>query len=188
MSIRRSSALWGVLLICLASAAHAADDPREVFDERTGATFIVVHDPLVFPVGRMASWNGPMQFISLTALERDHVGNLSQYLVAYAWTEQVSLDQPLTITLDDRVIHLQPLPVFPPELPDDRTLLAPGKGRTPRAAYGATRELFRAIATSRHVSLMVGEEGAGREAERYDLMEGQKALAGLLRHVEGTAP
>lgn len=188
MSIPGHAALWGVLLICLASTARAAVEPREIFEERTGATFIVVHDPLVFPVGRVASWNGPMQFISLTALERDHVGNLSQYLVAYAWTEQISLDKPLTITLDDRVIHLQPLPVFPSELPDDRTLLAPGKERVPRAAYAATRELFRAIATSRHVTLMVGEEGAGREVEHYDLMEGQKALAGLLRHVEGNTP
>lgn len=187
MKIPRHAVLWGVLLICLATIVQAAG-PREVFDERTGATFIVVHDPLVFPVGRLAGWNSPMQFISLTALERDSGGHLSQYLVAYAWAEQMPLDKPLTITLDDRVIHLQPLPVFPPELPDDRTLLAPGKGRIPRAAYAATRELFRAIANSRRVSLVVGEEGAGQEVEHYDLMEGQKALAGLLHHLEGGAP
>ncbi|MBS0613338.1 MAG: hypothetical protein JSS24_09235 [Proteobacteria bacterium] len=179
--------LFLALTLFLASGALAGTEPREVFDERTGATFIVVHDPLIFPVGHLGGWRGPMQFVSLTALERDHAGELSQYLVAYAWTELVALDKPLTITLDDRTIQLQPLPAFPPVLPDDQVMLAPGKGRIPRAAYTATRQLFKVIAASKRVSLTVGEEGVGQEAEHYDLVDGQKALGKFIQHVEGAA-
>lgn len=176
-----------VVLMLACAALHAADQPTEVFDERSGATFIVVHDPLLFPIGRVGAWDGPMQFVSLTALERDHAGQLSQYIVAYAWTEQMSLTKPLTITLDDRTIHLQPLPEFPPELPADQVMLVPGKGRIPRAAYAATRELFRILAASKRMSLAGGEDGVGRDAERYDLLDGQKALRKFVQHIDGPA-
>ena len=159
----------------------AGVQPFEFLDERTGATITVVHDPLVVPLERsVIAAMGKDDVISLTAVEVDRSGELQLYLIGYDWSSANHLEKTLILQTDDRKVELAPLAQFPPELLNDRKLLAPPFSHLQRAGYRVTRELLRELAGSKRLSLTLTDAGS---EQSFDVWEGKPSLTAFVERI-----
>jgi hypothetical protein len=186
-----------IVSVCLGCAANAASvEPTEFLDERTGATITVVHDPLVFAFERSSLAANARDYISLTAVEVDRSGQLQTYLIGYVWSTidrrnrssaPDQIQKPLALLADGREIQLVPVSEFPKDLLDEQRLLAPPASHVLRAAYPASRELLRYIASSRNLSISFALDSEDEDAEResYQIWgDGKKALIAFVERTD----
>ena len=108
----------GLAVVRIATAGVV---PREFFDERTGATVTVAHDALVFPVeSPTVSMTDRPDYVTLTAVQINRSGVIQLYLVAFDWSADDRLSQPITLWMTERPLELDPLDEYPRDLPSDR--------------------------------------------------------------------
>jgi hypothetical protein len=179
-----------ILSVGIAHSSLAGVQPSEFLDERTGATIIVAHDPLVFPLVRtFGAKNEERDFISLTAVEVDRSGELQMFLIGYVWSMADRLTKSLNLRTDDREFELIPERDFPGELLDDRKLHPPSRSYARRTAYRVTREILGALASGRHLKLRLSVDASVADGEPplFDVWGGQKSLAAFVDRI-GAVP
>lgn len=161
-------ALALVLASCASSPAQAPPKAatRDYFDERTGSTWSVVDEPLIFARERTDVAAFARDYATLVAIEVDLSGKDSDYLLLYRWSTVDPRFSPpprpdrgeLRILADGRSIDLRPLPELPVSLSRRRPLHLPPHGEVVPYAYRVDLSLLRFIAGSRQLRLRMPQE------------------------------
>jgi hypothetical protein len=140
--------------------------PRQIFDERTARTVLVVAAPLVFARDRADVAAHAHDFVTVVAVEIDESGEYDQYFMVYRWTtvDRRMLPAPdlrsgaIRVVADGRVIDMTPQGTLPLSLDRSRELLVPNHGDVVVNAYKVNPELLRYIARSRSMTVRMPDE------------------------------
>jgi hypothetical protein len=181
-----------VVLAALASCTiRTHEDPREIFEERTARTLLVVAAPLVFARERSDVAAHARDYVTLVAVEIDESGEYKQYLLSYRWStvDRRMLAPPdphagsLRIVADGRVIDLKPLDYFPLSFEKRRELLVPNHGDIFARAYTVDLQMLNFIAASRNLTVRMPQEPLDIPLKLWE--DGRGALAQFLKRTEG---
>jgi hypothetical protein len=163
------------------SASH------ETFDERSGNTLLAVAKPILFARGRTDVTAHARDYATLVAVEVDHSGDSSDYVLLYRWsTVDPRMAPPpdpqagkFRILADGRVIDLVPLERLPIDLAQRRDLHLPDRGSAVIHAYAVDPALLHFIATSRVISVQMPQETLDTPFTLWE--DGRQSLAQFLR-------
>ena len=162
-----------VLLLALALASCTSQppqrptaSPREIFDEESGSTLLVVSKPLVLARERSDVAAHARDYATLVAVEDDRSGEYTQYLLLYRWsTVDRRMSPPpgpdegeLKILADGRTIDLKPLERPPTSLEQRRALHVPEHGDVVYRSYRVDSAMLQFIAASQEISLRMPQE------------------------------
>ncbi len=155
--------LLGVLASCSARTPRAS---KEIFDERTGSTFLVAAAPLVFARPRSDVAAYAHDYATLLPVEIDTSGEYGDYLILYRWsTVDPRMSPPpdpaageLRLIADGRVIDAKPLESLPVGLEKHRELRVPNHADVVPRAYKFDPATLRFIAGSRKIVLRMPQE------------------------------
>jgi hypothetical protein len=136
---------------------------REILDEQTGNTLLVVAAPLVFARERSDVAAHARDYATLVGAEIDQSGTYSEYLLLYRWsTVDRRMSAPpdpdagtLRILADGRAIDLVPLEKVPIGLSRRRELYMPEHADFVAHAYHVDVTTLRFIAMSRDLSVIM---------------------------------
>lgn len=150
-----------VLLALIGCASAPSGEPRELFDERTGATLLVVHEPSIFARPRKEVAANERDYVTLVAAARNVMGDVRLSLIAHRWsTVDARVAAPsdatgraLIIVADGRDIRLTPLKALPAALSDGDALLRPPVSQAQTLAYPIDVVTLKYIAESSSLSL-----------------------------------
>ncbi|MFI4891471.1 MAG: hypothetical protein ACHQIL_13155 [Steroidobacterales bacterium] len=159
-------AMIGVLAALAACASRPPAAPREILDEQSANTLMVVAAPIVFARERSDVAARAHDFATVVAVEIDASGVYSPYLLLYRWSTvdpRMSPPPPagagaLRIIADGRVVDLSPLDRFPVGLAKNRELSVPNHGDVLARAYKVDVATLRFIAASREIMLRLPQE------------------------------
>jgi hypothetical protein len=178
-----------VLALLLAGCASIDISPIETLDERSGDTLIIVRQPLTF-VRVRPEVQGMRDYITLVAVEEDHVGQYDSYLLAYRWT---SVENALAPVPDqqvgalrvagDRQWSLTPLAEVPDSLRSRRDLHAPDPVAHGTSAYRIGLADLLAIADSGTLTLQPAQDDLAQPLQLLD--DGRPALREFARRGGG---
>jgi hypothetical protein len=165
---------------CVASHAPLT---REILDEQSGNTLIVVSAPLEFARARTDVAAYARDYATLVAVEIDNAGSYSDFLLLYRWsTVDRRMSPPpapdqgeLHILADGRDIELQPLADMPISLAKRQELFVPPHGDLVAHAYRADGATLRYIASSRRLIVRLPQERLDTPFALF--RDGRKALA-----------
>ncbi|HEX4153931.1 MAG TPA: hypothetical protein VHY75_17120 [Steroidobacteraceae bacterium] len=153
-------------LAVMAGCASRAPLTREILDEQSGNTLLVVTVPLEFARERNDVAAHARDYATLVAVEVDNAGKYGDYLLLYRWsTVDRRMSPPpdpgqgrLHIFADGRELDLAPLadlPVGPARL---RELHLPPHGDPIVHAYPIAAETLRYIASSSELTVRMPQE------------------------------
>jgi hypothetical protein len=175
------------MLVAAAACSSLPSGPRDLLDERTGATVTVAGAPLTF--SRRLNGQSFPESLTLVAIRRDDDGKYTEQLLLYHWfgfvgpvasAPQDSAGE-LLIEIDGRSIELHPLPHLPAALPSPKDLYVPDTAPANMRAYDTDLETMRLIATSHELTVGLPEELLN---DPFELVrDGRTALAQFLEHV-----
>ena len=162
----------------------------ENFDERTGNTLRVVAKPLVFARERTDVAAHARDYATLVAVEVDHSGKASEYLLLYRWsTVDRRMSAPpdpqageLRILAEGRAIDLMPLAELPIGLSRGRELHVPNHGDLVTHAYSVDVTTLRFIAASRELSVRMPQEQLDTPFSMWE--DGRPALGRFLERAQ----
>jgi hypothetical protein len=156
---------------------------REILDEQSGNTLIVVSAPLEFARTRTDVAAHARDYATLVAVEIDRAGSYSDFLLLYRWsTVDRRMSPPpdadqgdLHILADGRDIDLEPLADMPISVEKRQELHVPPHGDPLMHAYPVDGATLRYIASSRRLMVRLPQE-------RFDapfalFRDGRKALS-----------
>ena len=114
-------ALGGLLAGCASGPQRA---PTELLDEQTGATLVVVAEPLVFARARLDVAANARDYLTVVAVEANRSGKYAQYLLVHRWStvdrRMAALPGAgagrLIVDADGRTLELKPLEPMPAAL------------------------------------------------------------------------
>jgi hypothetical protein len=180
-------ALLLALTALTACTSLPAADPREILDEKSGNTLLVVAEPLVFARERTDVAAHARDYATLVAVEIDNSGKYSEYLLLYRWsTVDRRMSPPpdphageLRILAEGRVIDLMPLERVPVDLSQRRELHVPEHGDAITRAYPVDVTTLRFIAASRELTVHMPQEALNTPFEIWE--DGRMALAKFLQ-------
>lgn len=175
-------------LLC-ACTTTAPTQPKEVLDESSGVTLIVVQQPIVFARPRIDVAANVRDYFTLVAAEEDRSGKYTAWLIAHRWSTldprmeggPVPGQSLLHIIADDRELTLKPAAPAPAMLARGDLLLAPHVAGAQSAAYAVDEATLRYIATSTRLLLRVDEDTALPAYAVWN--DGREALLALLLEV-----
>lgn len=176
-------------------AAPAAKDPpnatqpREVLDEQSGLTLIVVQHPILFARTRTDVAVNARDYVTLVAVEEDRSGKYTGWLIAHQWSTvdprmedgAATVRSRLHIFADDREFTLARAEPDPMILARGDLLFAPRGTHTRSAAFAVDDATLRFIASAGRLMLRVGDEALAPAYGLWD--DGRPALQGLLAEV-----
>lgn len=155
--------LLGTLVVFAVTACAGAPSfkPREIFDERTGATLSVVNEPLIFARARREVAVNERDYVTLVAAARNVMGDIRLSLIAHRWsTVDVRISTPgdatgraLIIVADGRDIRLAPLKALPAQFSVGSIVLRPPVNDVQSIAFPIDVATLAYIAESRSLSL-----------------------------------
>jgi hypothetical protein len=139
----RISILAACTLACACTPFVHASHPREVLDERSGATLIIVERPIVLARPRSDVAANARDYLTLVALQEDRSGRFTTWLIVHRWSTvdpRIAADRGigsggLRIIADDREVLLGPADPAPPLIARGDLLFAPKTARTQSIAY-----------------------------------------------------
>ena len=139
---------------------------REIIDEQSVNTLIVVSTPLEFARARTDVAAHARDYATLVAIEIDKAGRYSDFLLLYRWsTVDRRMSPPpdpeqgeLHILADGRDIDLEPLADMPLSLAKRQELYVPPHGDLIAHAYRADVATLRFIASSRRLIVRLPQE------------------------------
>jgi hypothetical protein len=179
------------LLLSLTAMASCATAPpmasKEIYDEQTASTLLVVARPLVFARERSDVAAHSRDYATLVAVEDDRSGEYSEYLLLYRWsTVDRRMSPPpaadagaLRILADGRAMDLKPLDRMPVSLDKRRELHLPKHDDVTPHAYRVDEPMLRFIATSREITLQMPQEPLDTPFRLWQ--DGRGALSEFLR-------
>jgi hypothetical protein len=157
-----------LLLVAALQACTALPErgPRELLDERTGATLITAAEPLVFARSRTDVAANARDYATLVGVEADRSGQYAAYLLVYRWStvdrRVAPLPEPVMGALiaqaDGRELNLKPLNPTPAALQGRRDLHAPPTSQWVAWAYGVDLPTLLYIAESSELALRFPDE------------------------------
>jgi hypothetical protein len=163
--------------------------PREILDERSGATITMVDKPLVFWRDRTELAANLRDYVTMVAASLNNAGKIEYVWVSYVWS---TLDpklagyanaEQLVITADDRRITLTAVGTNAVEAGISVPVRAPSGVGSISRVYSADLATLRFIGAAGNVRLQVGADDA---APYYELWEDQRgSLAEFVRFAEG---
>ena len=163
--------------------------PREILDERSGATITMVDKPLVFWRDRTELAANLRDYVTMVAASLNNAGKIEYVWVCYVWS---TLDPKLAgyasaghmvITADDRRISLMPVANNAVEAGISVPVRAPAGVGSISRVYLADLATLRFIGAAGNVRLQVGED---ETAPYYELWEDQRgSLSEFVRYAEG---
>jgi hypothetical protein len=162
----RAALILALLTLPACSSLPKPAASREILDEQSGNTLSVVASPLVFARERTDVAAHARDYATLVAVEVDHSGKYSEYLLLYRWsTVDRRMSPPpdpstgeLRIYADGRTIDLQPLEEVPVGLSRRRELHVPEHGDAVTHAYAIDAPTLRFIAASRAITVRMPQE------------------------------
>src|SRR5580658_2665958 len=180
-------ALRGFLSFAVLSALTACSTlptaPRDILDDRTGATVTVAGAPITF------SGQTSHNFLTLVAIQKDEQGKFAAWLLLYRWSSFYAARQTtpeadaeeLLVDVDGRTIDLKPLPALPAGLPRAKDLFFPDMTQAALNAYSTDLETLRLIATSHELTVRLPNDPLGGSYELDD--DGRPALEQFFEHL-----
>jgi hypothetical protein len=181
--------LWFAMLVAVAACSSLPANPRDLLDERTGATVTVVGAPLIFaPQANGQSSDG---FLTLVAVQKDEAGKYSELLLLYRWSVFFSSASSspqegagaLRIEVDGHSIDLQPLPRLPVGLPSPKDLFVPDTTEAAMHAYVTDLETMRLITASHELTVRLPQESPSGPFVLW--RDGRPALAQFVKQLSG---
>jgi hypothetical protein len=162
------SLLWlqGLLSALPACTAPPTTHPRELLDESTGLTLIVVQQPTVFARARTEAAANARDYATLVAVREDRSGKYSDWLIVYRWST-VDLrfggsaghtPGALHLIADDRDFALQAGTPSPSLLRRRDGLFAPPNQDAVSTWYAVNAEDIRYVASAQTVSLRYSDD------------------------------
>ena len=130
-------------LACACTPFAHAPQPREVLDERSGATLIIAQRPIVLARTRSDVAANARDYLTLVGLQEDRSGRFTTWLIAHRWSTvdpRIAADRGvgagrLRIIADDREVLLSPAAPAPPLLERGDLLFGPTTARTQSYAF-----------------------------------------------------
>jgi hypothetical protein len=152
------------LLAACASAPVSA--PAELLDEQTGATLVVVAEPLVFARARVDVAANARDYATVVAVEANRSGKYSQYLLLHRWStvdrRMAALPAEaagrLVIEADGRVLELKPLLPMPAALARRDRVFMPDDADVISWAYDVDAATLAYLAASHELSARLPDE------------------------------
>jgi hypothetical protein len=186
MNHRRLPSLL-LLMLLVACSGEKRQEPREIIDERSAATLLIVAAPYVFARSRSDVAAHERDYATLVAVEIDASGQFAQYLLVYRWStvdRRVSSAPNATaanlrIIGDGRVINLTPVDPMPIGLAQRRQLHVPDHGDIVAHAYRVDTAALRFIAASRQLSVRLPQEELDAPFALWE--DGRRALSAFLQ-------
>ena len=162
----RAALILALLTLPACSSLPPAAASHEILDEQSGNTLSVVASPLVFARERTDVAANARDYATLVAVEVDHSGKYSEYLLLYRWSTVDRRRSPppdpsageLRIFADGRAIDLQPLERLPVDLSRRRELHVPDHGDVVARAYQIDAPTLRFIAASGTLTVRMPQE------------------------------
>jgi hypothetical protein len=155
------------LLACLTAGCAQTHElaAREIFDEHSGTTLLVVRRPIVLARSRSDAAANVRDYITLVVMREDRSGKYSTWLVAYRWStldtrfDTTPAVEPGRLLLigDGRSITLSPVERAPTFLQQGNRPFAPHFARN-TWAYAADLSTLRYLATARELSLRLQDD------------------------------
>ncbi len=158
--------LFVVLTALAACASRPPTAPREILDEQSANTLMVVAAPMVFARERSDIAARAHDFATVVAVEIDASGDYKPYLLLYRWSTvdpRMSPPPPagagaLRLIADGRIMDLTPLDRLPPGLTQNQGLAVPNHGDVVARAYPIDVATLRFVAASRDIVLRMPKE------------------------------
>ena len=156
-------AVFAVLTACAAAPVRA---PTELLDEQTGATLVVVAEPLVFARARVDVAANARDYATVVAIEANRSGKYTQYLLLHRWStvdrRMAGLPPPeagrLVIKADGRLLELQPLQPMPAALTRRDRVFLPDDADVVSWAYACDLTTLAYLAASHDIELRLPDE------------------------------
>ncbi|HXN10911.1 MAG TPA: hypothetical protein VN859_06680 [Steroidobacteraceae bacterium] len=147
-------------LLCACTSLARAPQPREVLDERSGTTLIIVERPTVLARPRSDVAANARDYLTLVGLQEDRSGRFTTWLIVHRWSTvdpRIAADHGvgsgrLRIIADDREILLSPAAPAPPLLERGDLLFGPHTAREHSAAYPIDVPILHFLATAQSLS------------------------------------
>jgi hypothetical protein len=161
-----SVALIVAMAVLPACSSVPTAGSREILDEKSGNTLLVVTKPLVFTRERTDVAAHARDYATLVAVEIDISGKYNNYLLLYRWsTVDRRMSAPpdphagkLQILAEGRMIELTPITNPPIGLPERRELYVPKHGDFVTHTYQVDTATLRFIASSRTLIVRMPQE------------------------------
>jgi hypothetical protein len=165
---------------------------REIFDEQSAMTLVVVSMPFIFARERSDVAAHARDYATLVAAEIDRSGEYSDFFLLYRWStvdRRMSPPPPaaagaLRILADGRAIDLRPLQRVPISLTQAHSLYVPPHGDVVPRAYAVDAALLRYIAACRNLTLRMPQEEINTPFTLWQ--DGREALAQFLQSLSGS--
>lgn len=189
MLIRPATLL--ALLVLASCTTQTRLGSREIFDEQSASTLLVVGKPLVFARERSDVAAHARDYLTLVAVEEDRSGNYNQYLLQYRWSTVDRRMSPLPdpdagamhLLVDGRPIDLLPLASMPIGLTPRRSFHVPAHSDAVPRAYRVDTAILHFIADSRELSVRLPQEALDMPFTLWH--DGRAALNQFLQGIVG---
>jgi hypothetical protein len=143
LRIRTPLLLAALGALCACAAQRPAPAPREVLDERSGATLFIVERPIVLARSRLDVAANARDYLTLVGMQEDRSGRYTTWLIVHRWSTvdpRFAADHEvgtarLRIIADDREVLLSPADPAPPVLARGDLLFGPRTAKAISAAY-----------------------------------------------------
>jgi hypothetical protein len=154
------------LAACASAPAHAPSAPNELLDEQTGATLVVVAEPLVFARARFDVAANARDYATVVAVEANRSGKYSQYLLVHRWSTvdrrmaalpAVSAGR-LIVQADGRVLEFKPLEPMPAALMRRDHVFMPDDADVVSWAYAADLATLAYLGASHEISMRLPDD------------------------------
>lgn len=168
-----------------ASDDAPANAPKELLDENSGTTLIVVRRPIVLARSRTDVAANVRDYATLVAAQEDRGGKFSTWLIVHRWsTVDARIDSAhrldsgsLLLIADGRAMALAPVEQ-PPTFAERGDLLYAPHTRVTTWAYKVDLPLLRYVAAARDLSLRFVDDQYPVSYAMWD--DGRQQLQGLL--------
>lgn len=173
----------------LAGKATGNEPPKEILDERTGATIVTVARSLVFIGQGDLTFDASRCYASVSAASVDQSGKVSTIFVAYFWCAGAksgpdkadSRSAPLMLQADTQRIELTRERDASTEQAVTNFPYRPPLGHAEPQVYPADLATMKAVGNCSHLALYIG---SGDKQHKYELFEdGRRALRDFVTQV-----
>jgi hypothetical protein len=157
------AALFATVPGCASAPPRA---PTELLDEQTGATLVVVAEPLVLARARVDVAANARDYLTLVAVEANRAGKYSQYLLVHRWStvdrRMAALPGAtagrLIIEADGRVLEFKPLQPMPAALVRRDHVFMPEDADAVSWAYDVDMATLAYLAASHEFSVRLPDD------------------------------
>lgn len=164
--LRRIGPLFAAAALLAGCAGAPTRDPTELLDEQTGATLVVVAEPLVFARPRLDVAANARDYLTVVAVEANRSGKYAQYLLVHRWStvDRRMAGLPpasagrLIIEADGRMLEFKPVQPMPAALVRRDRVHLPADADVVSRAYEVDLATLAYLADSQQIRARLPDE------------------------------